>query len=334
MGRPVVVQVLPSINPLVDTLLSEEVEVRTVSRADRTALVDEAQDAAALIARVVDLPYVIDGPIFDQLPALQMVSASGSGADCFDIQAATQRGIPVLHNPGVAATPVVEYVLGAIVLLARNLLEHSSYLAGGGAWNDRRRFVGRQVSECTLGVVGIGAIGGEVARRAKVAFDMHVIGFDPVAGDTRFRELGVDQLASLDELIREADILSLHVPLLPTTRGLIGEAELVAMKRTAGLINASRGGVVDERALIAALRDGTIANAVIDVFDDEVPETDNPLFTMPNVLATPHCAGVSQRGLDLLARATARNLIKALAGERPPHLVNPEAWPPRRGVPS
>jgi phosphoglycerate dehydrogenase-like enzyme len=329
----VVIEVLPAMTPRVNELLREKVEVRTASRPDPETLIQEAQGAVALIARVVDLPYRIGADIFDRVPSIQVVTASGSGADCYDIQAASERGIPVLHNPGVAARPVVEYVLGSIVLLTRKLMDHSRYLCSGGDWNDRARFVGPEVAECTLGLLGLGAIGGEVARRARVAFDMPVIGFDPFVSDERFQDLDVERCDSLEALLTDSDVLSLHLPLLSSTAGIIGGKELAMMKPTASLINASRGAIVDEAALTVALTDGTIAAATTDVFEDEPPDPRNPLFTLPNVLATPHCAGVSASGGARLAEATAGNLLRALAGERPPHLVNPDAWPPRRGTP-
>ena len=137
----------------------------------------------------------------------------------------------------------------------------------------------------------------------------------------------------LQALLTDSDVLSLHLPLLASTAGIIGRDELATMKPTASLINASRGAIVDEAALTDALTNGTIAAAVVDVFEDEPPDPRNPLFNMPNVFATPHSAGVSASGGARLAEATAGNLLRALAGERPPHLVNPEAWPPRRGQP-
>lgn len=330
---PFVIEALPVLTSHGRELLRERIEVRTASRVDPEALINEAQGAVALIARVGDLPYRIGGEIFDCVPSVQVVSAIGSGADCYDVKAASDRGIPVLHNPGVAARPVVEYVLGAIVLLTRKLMDHSRYLCSGGEWSPRNRFAGQEVAECTLGVLGMGAIGAEVARRSQAAFDMHVIGFDPFATSERFQDLCVEQCDSLETLLTRSDVISLHLPLLPSTKGLIGSRELATMKRTASLINTSRGGIIDEAALTTALADGTIAAAAIDVFEDEPPDPMHPFFTMPNVFATPHCAGVSASGGARLAEATASNLLRALMGERPAHLVNPDVWPPRRGNP-
>lgn len=333
MSGPFVMEVLPAITPRVNEILRGRIEVRTASRADPETLIEEAQGAVALIARVVDLPYRIGGEVFDRVPSIQVVTASGSGADCYDVKAASERGIPVLHNPGVAARPVVEYVIGSIVLLTRRLLDHSHYLSSGGDWNIRSRFVGLEVAECTLGVVGLGAIGAQVAQRSQAAFDMRVVGFDPQMSHEKFRQLGVERMDSLESLLSVSDVVSLHLPLLPSTRGMIGRKELAVMKPTASLINTSRGGVVDEAAMTAALADGTIAAAAVDVFEDEPPDPGNPLFSMPNVFATPHCAGVSASGGARLAHATATNLLRALAGERPDHLVDPDVWPPRRGKP-
>jgi D-3-phosphoglycerate dehydrogenase len=159
---------------------------------------------------------------------------------------------------------------------------------------------------------------------------MNVAAYDPLASDQRFKHAGVDRAASLEELFAQSDVISLHVPLLPETRRLIGAEELAACKPDAVLINVSRGGVVDETALYAALRDGRIAGAAIDVFDPEPPARDNPLFSLPNVITTPHIAGLTAEGMAKLSLAIAVNLLAALRGERPPHLVHPDSWPPRR----
>lgn len=334
MGRVIVAEALPGLHERTREILRGFVDVVTSPQASQDALIDAAHGAVALIARRVDLPYTIGSEVFDALDTVRVVSSVGSGADCYDIDAASARGIPVLHNPGVAPAPVVEYVLGSIVLLLRRLLDHSHYLRSGGSWADRLRYAGPEVSECSLGVVGMGSIGSEVARKAQLALGMRVGGFDPVASEEVFAAASAIRYESLADLLGASDVVSVHVPLSPSTHHLLGTSELALMKPTASLINTSRGPVVDQQALVAALQAGHLAGAVVDVFDPEPPPLDLPLLHMPQVLATPHCAGVSGTGGRILAEAVARNLLIAIAGQRPQHLVDESCWPPRRPRPA
>jgi D-3-phosphoglycerate dehydrogenase / 2-oxoglutarate reductase len=178
--------------------------------------------------------------------------------------------------------------------------------------------------------VGVGAICVDVARRAPAAFDMTVLAYDPGVRDPRFAEIGAERVDRIEALFERADVISLHLPLLPETRGLIDAAVLAHCRPGAVLVNASRGGVVDEAALVDVLRSGRLSGAATDVFDAEPPRADNPLFQMPNVVVTPHIAGLTVDATIKLSTAVAENVLAALRGERPPHIVNPEAWPPRR----
>jgi phosphoglycerate dehydrogenase-like enzyme len=315
------------LHPVGEELLGEWVDLRTAATADDRGIVAEGVETVALIGRG---PAKISAGVLDALPDLVLISAIGSGADWVDLEAARQRGIPVLHNPGVAPTPVTEYVIAAMATVYKRLREADAFLRSGGAWQPRDRFRGRQVTGKTLGLVGLGAIGSDVARRARAAFDMTVVGYDPLADQERFVAAGVERRERLADVLAEADIISIHVPLLPETRHLIGAAELALCKPDAVLVNASRGGVVDESALAAALQSGRLAGAAIDVYDPEPPARENPLFALPNVLVTPHIAGVTIDSVAKLCSATATDVIAGLRGIRPPHLVNPEAWPPAR----
>ncbi|HEV7679059.1 MAG TPA: hydroxyacid dehydrogenase [Candidatus Dormibacteraeota bacterium] len=325
--RPLVVQCYPMMHPAPEERLRQHVELRTLSATDADTVISEAAGAVAIIGRG---PARIGAAVLDALPSLGFACATGSGADWIDLAACRERGIPVAHNPGVAPGPVAEYVLATMVALYKRLPEADAHLRGGGAWEPRDAFRGREVSGRVLGLVGLGAIGSDVARRARAAFDMTVLAFDPGATDERFETHGVTRALSIAEVFAAADIVSIHVPLLPETRGLVGAAELQHCKPGAVLVNASRGGVVDEAALVEALRSGRLSGAAVDVFDPEPPRSDNPLFAMPNVIVTPHTAGITEESLIKLGDAVANNVIGALRGERPPHLVNPESWPPAR----
>lgn len=325
--RPVVIQCFPMMHPVGEELLRQHVELRTASSPDAATVIREGRGARAMIGRS---PARIGADVLDALPELFVVSATGSGADWVDIQACRDRGIPVLHNPGVAPTPVTEYVLCTMVALYKRLREADAFLRSGGDWEPKDRFRGREVTGRTLGLVGFGAIGRDVARRARAAFDMTVLAYDPAVPDSRFAELGVERAPRIEDVFERADIISLHIPLLPETRGLVDASLLARCRPDAVLVNASRGGVVDEAALVQALRDGRLSAAATDVFDPEPPRPDNPLFELPNVMVTPHMAGLTVDSTIKLSTAVATNLLAALRGERPPHIVNPDAWPPRR----
>ncbi len=335
--RPIVLQALPLPDPVGERMLAEHVELRTASRPDPATLVREGRGAVALIARS-GIPTV-DGAVYDGIPTLAVVSSTGSGADCFDVPAATERGIPVLHNPGLAPGAVAEYVIGAMVVLARRLPQAHAFLRDGGDWSRRLSEDeadlwagvpprGRELSGLTLGVVGFGHIGRDVARRARAAFGMDVVAHDPAVPADVVRSEGV-RAADLDGLLGQADIVTLHVPLMPGTRHLLDARAFGRMRPGALLINAARGGIVDEAALLRALDDGRVGAAALDVFDPEPPASDNPLLSHPRVLATPHIAGATRDGLETLSRGAAAAVLDVLRGERPPRMVS-DVWPPAR----
>lgn len=312
-----------------EEMLGQVAELVTVGAADSAAVI-AAGPAVALIARS---PARVGADIFDALPDLAVVSATGSGADCFDIAAATERGIPVLHHPGIAPVPVAEYVIAAILVLNKRLRLADNFLRAGGSWEPKDRFSGIDTAGSTIGIVGFGAIGREVANRARLGLGMRVLAHDPGKTAALFAAYHVAS-TGLDELLSQSDVVSLHVPLRPETRRLIGPRELRLMRTSAILINTARGGVVDEGALVAALRDGQIAGAALDVFDPEPPSAGNPLFALPNTLLTPHIAGLTGSAQARLSQEIASELERALRGQRPAHIVNPSAWPPRRPLPS
>jgi len=256
------------------------------------------------------------------------------------VAAATERGIPVLHNPGLAPGAVAEYVIGAMVVLTRRLLTAHEFLRGGGDWTrrlsqseaDLRAGVpprGRELADLTLGVIGFGHIGRDVARRARAGFDMDVVAYDPVVDAATITATGARAAARLPDLLAEADIVTLHVPLTAATHHLMDAAAFALMKPGALLINAARGPIVDEAALLAVLTSGHLGGAAIDVFDPEPPAPGNPLLDCENVLATPHIAGATRDALQRLSEGAATAVLGALRGERPPRMVA-DVWPPAR----
>src|SRR5271156_4415114 len=227
--------------------------------------------------------------IIERLPKLRLIASTGSRNASIDLKVAEERGVKVVHT-GYTSTPTIELTWALILASARNLIAENTSLRGGG-W---QQSVGDDMTGRTLGLVGLGNVGGAVARIGN-AFGMKVIAWSQNLTTERASEVSA-ALVSKDELFRETDVVSIHLVLSGRTRGLVGAAELGLMKPTARLVNTSRGPIIVEADLVAALKDKTIAGAAIDVFDQEPLPRDHPLRTLPNLLATPHIGYVS-RGL-------------------------------------
>lgn len=283
-------------------------------------LAQMAGDADAILVTTAK----ITAEVMDRMPKLRVIGRPGIGFDVVDVEAATARGIAVYSAPGFCAAEVADHTLMFALALARKLpqLHHTM----------RRKVWERGLSagtpatyEMTLGLVAFGEIGRAVAQRAK-PFGFRVIAFDPFVDQQAAGPYSVT-MVSLEELLRQADIVSVHAPLGKNTFHMIGERELGLMKPTATIINTARGPVIDYQALVAALQDGRIAGAGLDVFEPEPPAPDSPLWTMDNVLLTPHTAGVSDSSQIEVKRRTCRNIAAALTGEWPQtrDLVNPAA---------
>lgn len=228
---------------------------------------------------------------------LQVIGRAGVGVDNIDVEAATERGVAVLNAPSGNTVSAAELTFALILACVRRIPAADRSMKAG-EW-DRRTFVGSELYGKTLGLVGAGRIGGEVARRAR-AFGMRVCAYDPYLTPERADALDLD-LASLDDVLRSADVLSLHVPLTEATAGLIGAQQLAAMKRTAIVVNAARGGVLDEEALAAALSDGRLAAAGLDVFAQEPLPPDHPLRSAPRAVLTPHLGAATREAQQNVA---------------------------------
>jgi len=266
-------------------------------------------DAEALVVRNQTR---VDAALLAAAPRLKVVGRVGVGLDSLDLDALRRRAIQLGFSPGANAASVAEYVLGAVLTVYRRFGEVGAAVAAGG-W-DRQGATGREVFGRTLGIVGLGDIGARVARRAR-AFGMELYASDPFLHPASFavQETGV-QLVPLDALLERSDVVTLHAPLTPATRQLIGAAELAAMRDGALLINTGRGGLVDEVALAEGLRRGRPGAAVLDVRDPEPPAADGPLRGAPNLWLTPHVAGVTHEALERGACHVARDVVRALNG--------------------
>jgi glyoxylate reductase len=256
-------------------------------------------------------------------PGLRIVANVAVGFDNIDVAAATRHGIMATHTPGVLTDTTADFAFALLMAAARRVAEGDRFLRAGRfeGWAIDM-LLGQDVWGATLGLVGVGRVGGAVARRAR-AFDMRVLYTDAVALPAEVeRELGATRV-DLDTLLAEADFVSLHVPLTPETRHLIGAPQLARMKSTAVLVNTARGPVVDEAALVEALRAGRILGAGLDVYERE-PEVHPGLLELQNVVLAPHIASGSVRTRSEMSALAVRNLLAGLRGERPPNLLNPE----------
>ena len=246
--------------------------------------------------------------LLEQAPNLKVIGRAGVGVDNIDLEVATELGIPVINAPEGNTVSAAELAMALILAVARNIARADASVRSGD-WA-RSKFSGIEIRGRTLGLVGAGRIGTAVALRAQ-AFGMETIAYDPYLTEERAKELGIERV-ELDELIARGDVISLHVPLTPQTEGMIGEAELKAMKPTAILVNAARGGVVEEGALIAALESGEIAAAALDVFTTEPLPTDSPLRGTKNLLLTPHLGASTVEAQELVASEIAEGVRAAL----------------------
>ncbi len=282
---------------------------------DKAALQEALHSADALIVRNQTR---VNQALLNHAPNLRVVGRVGVGLDNLELPVLKERGITVTWAPGTNAVSVAEYVMGAMLQLNRRFAGTSTKLHGG-LW-DRRTAIGQELFGKTLGIVGLGDIGSRLAKRA-AAFGMRILASDPIVHQSSFavQEYGVE-LLGLEQLLAQSDFVSLHAPLLSSTRHLLNAESLALMKTSAVLINTARGGLVQEADLAAALKNKTLAAAVLDVRQQEPPE-DDPLRGLDNVILTPHIAGVTQESNRRASLHVASDVLRVLKGQRPLSLV-------------
>jgi len=290
--------------------------------APRGALEAGVRDAAGLLCLLTDR---VDAALLAGAPALRVISSCSVGLDHVDLAAATARRIPVGHTPGVLTETTADLTLGLLLAAARRIPEADRFVRAG-AWTAERRWepqmlLGRDLHGATVGLVGLGSIGRAVARRL-VGFGCRILGWTRSGRNVP----GVEP-ADLDGLLAAADFVSLHVALTPETRGLLGAERLAAMKPGAILVNAARGGLVDEKALAQALGSGALAAAGLDVFAGEPLDTGSPLLGLENVVVTPHIGSASVRTRERMAALAVDNLLAGLSRRPMPACANPEVEP-------
>lgn len=282
-------------------------------------LIRAIKDVDILIA---DVDITVTGKVIHNAHNLKAIVCSSIGVDYVDIGEATRKGIYVTNQPDFCVNAVAEYTLSMIFLLLRKIPLAAKQTREGG-WQMRDSLYGYEFKGRTLGIVGLGRIGKLVAKKAK-ALSAKVISYDPCVSGEAGGKLGV-KMVGLDLLLKCSDLVSIHTPLTDETRKLIGETQLGQMKKTAYLINLSRGAVVDEGALYRALKDNWMAGAAVDVLEEEPPDIHNPLLELENIIVTPHVAWNTVEAKKRVRQEVRKEAMRIIKGEIPRNLVNRDA---------
>ncbi len=309
--------VWPSTEPERRILAELDAEVVEAESGQEALLVELARDATAIMTCFAK----VTAAVIHASPRLGVVARYGVGVDNIDVDACTEIGVPVTYVPDYAIEEVADHALALMMALARKVVALDREVKRGVWSTSPARPIHRQRGR-TLGILGYGRIGRALALRA-APLGYRILVADPFIGPERVADVGAT-LVDKDQLIAESDVISVHAPLTPQTRHLVGEAELRAMKPTAFLINSARGPLIDEYALARALREGWIAGAGIDVLETEPPAADHPLVGLENAVVTPHAAFLSEESVLELEQRTARSVVRVLQGKMPEHVWNRE----------
>jgi D-3-phosphoglycerate dehydrogenase len=313
VSKPVVL-IAEQLSPATVEALGPDFEIRSCDGADRAQLLEAIADVDAILVRSATK---VDAEALAAAKRLKVVARAGVGLDNVDVKTATHHGVMVVNAPTSNIVSAAELAIGLLLAGARHIAPANAALKRG-EWK-RSKYSGVELFEKTVGIVGLGRIGVLVAQRL-AAFGMKVIAYDPYVQAGRAAQMGV-RLVGLDELLAESDFMTVHLPKTPETAGLIGEQELAKVKPSLVLVNAARGGIVDEHALYVALKEGRVAAAGLDVFTTE-PCTDSPLLEFDNVVATPHLGASTEEAQEKAGVAVAKSVRLALAGELVPDAVN------------
>ncbi len=316
MSKPVVL-VAEELAPSALDVLAHDFEVRHVDGADRAALLPALADVEAVLVRSATR---IDAEALAAAPKLTVVARAGVGLDNVDVPAATARGVMVVNAPTSNIVSAAEQAVTLLLACARHLAPANAALKNG-EWK-RSKYTGVEIADKVVGIVGLGRIGVLFAQRMS-AFGTRLIAYDPYVQPARAAQIGV-RLVSLEELLAESDFISIHLPKTPETKGLIGEKELRLVKPSVRIVNAARGGLIDEQALADAVAEGRVAGAGIDVYATE-PCTSSPLFAHENIVVAPHLGASTVEAQDKAGLAVAKSVKLALQGEFVPDAVNVQA---------
>ncbi|WP_456371523.1 phosphoglycerate dehydrogenase [Methanocaldococcus sp.] len=296
-------------------ILEEIGDVEIATGLSKEELLEKIRDVDVLVVRS---GTKVTRDVIEKAEKLKVIGRAGVGVDNIDVDAATEKGIIVVNAPDASSISVAELTMGLMLAAARNIPQATASLKRG-EW-DRKRFKGIELYGKTLGVIGLGRIGQQVVKRAK-AFGMNIIGYDPYIPKEVAERLGVELVDDINELCRRSDVITLHVPLTPKTKHIIGKEQIALMKKNAIIVNCARGGLIDEKALYEALKNKKIRAAALDVFEEEPPKN-NPLLTLDNVIGTPHQGASTEEAQKAAGTIVAEQIKKVLRGELAENVVN------------
>lgn len=297
-------------------LLDEDVEVYVADDPDPNHYLDQMKNTDALIVRIARC----DGHAIENSPNLKVIGRTGVGYDTVDVKTATELGIPVVITPGANNRSVAEHAVAMMFALSKNLVEAQNEMCAGN-WEIRGANKAFELEGKTVGIIGLGAIGRETAEICK-GCGMKIAGYDPFMNQEQIEAVGAAYYSDYEDLLKAADIVTIHVPLTDGTRDMIGREQLAMMKKTALLINCSRGGIINEADLAEALKQGIIAGAGTDVYCDEPPEADDPLLHCPNLIVSPHSAAQTREAVIKMAQMCVNGCLAVCRGERWPYVAD------------
>jgi D-3-phosphoglycerate dehydrogenase len=307
--------------PIVEELLGAFGRIEITLQTEEESLIGMMEGTVGLIARGMTQ---VSARVIASGADLRVIGRTGAGYDSIDLQAATTRGIPVVYAPGASTRAVAEGTLSMMLALAKRL-QDLDRKTRRGEWSVRDTFGISDLEGATLGIIGLGRIGREVARLAR-AFRMRIVSYDPLIGRDTAEEAGAE-LVELDALLRESDFVSLHAPLNPQTKGMINRHRLRQVKRGAVLLNLARGGLLESLDVLdEGLESGRLSAVGLDVFPEEPPDLSHPIFQRPNVLCTPHVMGLTAKAAQATFAMVSRGMADVLENRIPQNVANPEVF--------
>lgn len=301
-------------------LLKGKADIYVADNPDPNNYLDQMRNADALIVRIAKC----DGHAIENSPNLKVIGRTGIGYDSVDVAKATERGIPVVVTPGANNRSVAEHAVAMMFALSKNIVEGNNEMRAGN-WKIRDAHKAFELENKIVGIIGLGPIGRDTAKIC-LGCGMKVAAYDPFFTKEQIEALGAIYYEKMDDLLRDSDIVSVHMPLVDATRNMITKRELALMKKTTPIINCSRGGIINEEDLAEALRSGIIAGAGLDVFCHEPPATDDPLLNCPNVVVSPHSAAQTREAVVKMAQMCVEGCLAVCRGEQWPYVADPKVY--------
>ncbi|HAT35336.1 MAG TPA: dehydrogenase [Rhodospirillaceae bacterium] len=322
-NRPRVLILESMYHPAGQELLAGKADLDILENATEDRIIEAVAEADAVFVRY---PSKLTAKAIEAGKNVVIISTSGRGTDAIDIGAASAGEIAVVNNPGAGRVPVSEHTLGLMLEFAKQFRRSDAEIRAGGGFGQGPVSTRFHLEERTVGIVGCGQIGSEVARKCSVGFRMKVLAYDPYIGDDDVKAVNGERVSNLEDLLSASDFVSVHAELTEETRGMVDRDFLRAMRRDAYFLNTARGGIVEQGALIEALQENWIAGAALDVFEAEPIPVDSPLVALDNLIMSPHVGGLTIEAREELSISAASQILQVLAGDKPPHLVNPDIW--------